>query len=449
MVRYDGYESGRCEFATHRPHRQQLGASLLRTYLKLRNGLTAGPVIRYLVWAAGAQLWPLLGLAQTPPSIGQVDRDPIARLEAEVARRPEHLGAHLDLAVALCRANEVARAQRLLLWLDAQPDVPTGILDVISWYRNSNRCREVADSAAWWPRGFWALGAGRANNLNLGPVADKIFVTGIGQELELGQASRPIEAPMGHTEAGASWDLGLATRQARGWKLGLYGQALRYRDQPNFGLNAGMALLQWSAPDETQTAAEFQMATARLTLGDGTRLAAQTLHASRLWAAGEAAWVGGWATLTFLDYAQRAALDARQLETRLRMRWEGDRAHWTADAGWLEDREVKDRPGGDRRGPFLAAMAQWAHPSGLGIEGQLKAGWTRDSRPYALALFGDAARRSRPLTGQLAFRQRLSGGWQLRLETRWAAARDSLALFTYNARSTMLTLEWAFEPGAK
>jgi hypothetical protein len=153
-------------------------------------------------------------------------------------------------------------------------------------------------------------------------------------------------------------------------------------------------------------------------------------------------------TWTFLDYAQRAALDARQLETRIRARWEGRGARLTADVGWLDDREVKDRPGGDRHGPFLAATAQWAHARGTGVEAQLRAGWTQDARPYASALFGDTARRSRPLTAQLVLRHRFSAAWQLRLDTRWSLAQDTLALFTYRARSTVLTMEWAFDSRA-
>jgi hypothetical protein len=419
----------------------------LRTYFKLKPrrvaGLTVGLVLALAAWAVAPT-----ARADQAVSIRPSAQDVAAQLEAEAANNPGNLGAQLDLAVALCRANEVARAQRLFLWLDAQPGVPTGILDVISWYRNSNRCREVADTGAWRPKGFVALGAGRAQNLNLGPLADKIFVSGLDQYLELGQASRPIQAPLGQAEAGATWDLGLASRQARGWKLGVYGQALRYRGQPNFGMDAGMGILQWAAPHEARTATEIQLATARLTLGDGTRLGAQTLHASRLWAVGDSGWLGGVVTWTFLDYAQRAALDARQLETRIRARWEGRGARLTADVGWLDDREVKDRPGGDRHGPFLAATAQWAHARGTGVEAQLRAGWTQDARPYASALFGDTARRSRPLTAQLVLRHRLSAAWQLRLDTRWSLAQDTLALFAYRARSTVLTMEWAFDSRA-
>lgn len=409
-------------------------------------GLFAAAIVG-AVWAAGTVCSPVwadsgqpAAMQATPPASA------VERLEATVAREPANLGAHLDLAVALCQQGAVARAQRLFLWLDAQPDVPPGILEVISWYRRSPGCREGLGWEALWPRGFVALGAGRTHNLNLGPVADRVWVVGLGQELELGQGSRPLGAAARQAEAGATWDLGQASPRAKGWELGLYGQGLRYEGQPNFGLNAGNALLRWRAPEQGHTAAEFQLATARLTLGDGTRLAAQTVHASRLWATGEAGWVGTQATLTLLDYAQRAALDARQLDTRLRMRWDGATVRWTADAAWLEDREVRDRPGGNRHGPFVMLQAQWAHAMGTALEANLRWAHTRDSRPYAAELFGPVARNTRSLTAHMVWRQRLAPGWHLRTEARWSAARDTLPLFTYTARAVMVSVERGFEP---
>lgn len=369
----------------------------------------------------------------------------VAQLELRVTANPLDLGGQLDLAVALCQAGDVARAQRLLLWLDAQPEVPPGIADVIGWYRRAPLCREGRPERAWWPKGFVAAGAGHSNNLNLGPTADRIFVAGLGQELELAASSRPLAAPVGQAEAGATWSLAPLGPAGRGWTASLYTQGLRYRDQPNFGLNALNALVGWRPTQERGTQTEFQAGVARLTLSEGTRLAAQTLHGSRLWEVGEAGWWGTVATVTLVDYAQRAALDARQLDLRLRGRWEGEQTRLTGELGWVEDRQVQDRPGGDRRGPYVQAQAQWAHPSGLSVEAQLRLAHSRDSRAYAEGLFGDVVRRQHSVQGALAVRQRLAPGLHLRLDSRWNRAQDALPLFTYAARTTMLSLEWAFD----
>jgi hypothetical protein len=83
---------------------------------------------------------------------------------------------------------------------------------------------------------------------------------------------------------------------------------------------------------------------------------------------------------------------------------------------------------------------------GTALEAHLRLARTRDSRPYAADLFGDAARHTRSATAHLVWRQRLAGGWQLRTEVRWSAARDTLPLFTYTARAVMASVERGFEP---
>jgi hypothetical protein len=328
------------------------------------------------------------------------------------------------------------------LWLDAQPDVPPGIADVIGWYRLSSVCRETTSPLALIPRAFASLGGGHSNNLNLGPSADRIFIAGLGQELELSATSRPLAAPVRQLEGGATWDLGLLSHRVRGWSFSLYGQALRYSDQPNFALNSVNALLGWRPTNEQGTQTEVQAGVARLTLAEGTRLAAQTLHAVRMVDWGERGAWGAVGTLTLVDYAQRAALDGRQLDLRLRAQWSGPQIRLTADAGWVEDREVRDRPGGDRRGAYLQAQAQWANSFGTSAEVQLRQGSSRDREAYLPGLFGDLARRQLTSQATLGLRQRLAPGVHLRLDSRWSLARDALPLFTYSSRTVIMSLEW-------
>jgi hypothetical protein len=372
----------------------------------------------------------------------------VPELENRVARNPLDFGAQLDLAVALCHAGIVVRAQRLLLWLDAQPDVPPGIADVIGWYRLSSVCRETTSPLAWVPKVFASAGGGHSNNLNLGPSADRIFISGLGQELELSASSRPLAAPVRQLEGGATWDLGLLSHRARGWNLSLYGQALRYADQPNFALNSVNALLGWRLTQEHGTQTEVQAGVARLTLDEGTRLAAQTLHAVRMVDWGERGALGAVGTLTLVDYAQRAALDGRQLDLRLRAQWFGPQIRLTTDAGWVEDREVRDRPGGDRRGAYLQAQAQWANALGTSAEVLLRSGIGRDREAYLPGLFGDLARRQLTTQATFGLRQRLAPGLHLRLDSRWNRARDALPLFTYSSRTAIFSLEWTLSAPA-
>lgn len=394
--------------------------------------------------------WPSPAAAaaeRTPPPVkgDTPTRDSQIRiLEAAVEAAPDRPGLQLDLAVALCQAGEHEQAQRLLLLLDSRPDLPAGIADVIGWYRRSKLCREDGARAWYAPQGFVATGLGHHQNLNLGPLSDRIQVSGLGQELELAASSRPQAAAGAQFETGMSWELGAAHRALRLWTLSLYGLAQRFEGQPLYALDGLHALLGRKETDSTGVVSETMLGSARLTLGDGTRLAAQTAHSARQWPVGESSSWGGALTLTWIDYAQRAALDARQAEARLKWTTEGVSWRGSGSAGWLEDRQVRDRPGGDRRGPFVVLHASWAHASGLVLEGQWRTALTVDRQPYAQALFGALNRHTLTHTAQTVVRQRLGPMWATRLDVRWARSQDRLPLFSHRAHSAVVWLERSF-----
>ena len=396
-------------------------------------GIDAAVVVIF-AWLAA---FPPLGHASAADDAG------VRRLEMLVAAEPERPGLQLDLAIALCQAGEWERAQREFLLLDSRPDLPTGIADVIGWYRGSKLCREPA-SAGWVPaHGFWAIGAGHQRNLNLGPSVDRLLIEGLNQVLELGEASRPKAARAWQAETGLTWDLGAVRRELRRWNFSLYGHAQSFDGYPQFRLQGLNGLLSHRQTDSEGGSAEWLLGSARLTLGDGTRLAAQTAHWSRLWAVGETQTLGGSVTLTLLDYAQRAALDARQVDSRLRWQWDRGASRWTSTVGWMEDREVRDRPGGDRRGPFFVHQWAWATPGGFSAEAQWRGALTEDRAAYSPALLGETRRRTRVSAVQMTLRQKLARSIQLRLDARWSRSTDRLPLFSYSASGVMLMVEHA------
>ena len=401
--------------------------------LMLVSGLTATP--------ARSQVGPT-----TPqPTMGkpEAQAEYVDLLEQQLLREPHRLGLQLDLAIALCQVGEWERAQREFLLLDSRPDLPPGISDVISWYRRSRLCREPT-SRGWGPsQGFVAIGNGHHQNLNLGPSIDRLVLDGSNQVLELGDGSRPKSARGRHGEAGITWDLGALQRSLQRWSLSFYGNLQDFEGFPQYRLQGLNGFVSRRQTDASGGSSEFLLGSARLALGDGTRLAAQTAHVSRLWALGEAQAFGGAATLTLLDYAQRAALDARQLDTKLRWQQEGPSYRAGLAIGWLEDREVRGRPGGDRRGPYAQAQWAWAHPSGFSAETQWRAGLTEDRSAYSELLLGSVARRTFTSNLQAVLRFRIGTGTTIRLDARSHRSVDRLPLFSYSSNSVSLWLEQA------
>jgi hypothetical protein len=363
-------------------------------------------------------------------------------LQEQAQREPGNLGLQLDLAVALCSEGRVAQAQRLLLWLDAQPEIPFGIAEVISQLRSAGSCRE--DRPRWRPVGFAALGIGHSTNLNLGPASERIFISGLGQDLTLAETSRPLAASTRQAEAGVSVRLNSLHPAARAFTASAYGQVLDYADQPQYRLQAAHLLLSWKPESTSGILTEAQAAVATLRLGDGTGLLAHTLNASRMWPIGEAGWWGVAGTKTWLQFAQRPQLDARQLDLRMKWRHEDTRWRLGIDAGFTADMQAHLRPGGNRVGGQAQVQGAWVLRPSTALEASWRRSRLVDGAPYSPLLFGSTERDSRVTAVSVGLRQRMSSQWGLRLEARHVQARDTVPLFTYQTKALTLVAEYAF-----
>lgn len=354
------------------------------------------------------------------------------------------LGAILDEAVALCAAGRGERAQQLLLWLDAQADVPVGIAEIIAYYRQPVACMPGSAAHSVVPRVDLAAGFGRHHNINLGPSTERIFLAGWGQLLELAPASRPIDASASQFDAALSWDLGALGPAAKGLSVGVYAQHIRFAGEPSYGLRAAGATLAWLSPEAVATQrTALQTGLQQVRLGEGIRASTLQAGASQLWAVDEGAWAGLAGSWSALRFAERPSLDSTQLDLRFRGRREGRGWQLGIDLGWLEDWQKNQRDGGDRAGPFGQLQAQWAATPLLRLEGTVRLGRTKDSEPYIPAIFGPTIRSQRSARAQFIVRRRIDAHWSARIEARAAASHDTLALFTSDARSLMLWLDYS------
>ena len=361
-------------------------------------------------------------------------RRAIDRLNAVATRDPANRGALLDLAMAYCLAGEPDAAARLFLGLEAQPDLPPAIAEIIAYYR-AGGCRPRPLGL----QGFVSAGGGYARNLNLAPLSGLIWLPGLGIDLPLGEGSRPRHSVLSQLEAGAVY----ALSGDEAWTLGGFAQGTRYRDATDYSLDSLQASLNFRRAGPTLRT-EAQLAHARLWLGGRAHLGATVAGGTVLAGLGDGWAAGPSLALTQLAYSELSAFDARQVELRGRLQWQGAALRISLDAGWQHDAPQNARPGGDRRGPVMQVRASWLAGAADSVDLVLRQTWLNDREPYNEALFGDLRRASRSTTVQAAWRHALAPRLNARLDYRYQVNRDPVGLFAYDAQSAVVSLEWSF-----
>lgn len=364
-------------------------------------------------------------------------REAIAGLQAVVDEVPGDLGAQLDLAIAHCLSGDATSAGRLFTALEARPDLPPAIAEVIAWYREG-ACRPPRRSL----QAFALTGVGYANNLNIAPSAGLIELPELGAVLALAEGSRPRSAGFTLLEAGLAQPL-----SADGdLTLGLHLQDTRYQGASTYNLAALQANLAWRRQQDGLRT-EAQLGHASVLLGGASHLGALVASGALTRALTPAWSVGSTGVFTQRRYSELSNFDARQLELRGRLQWRhGGRAQLHADLGWQWDAAVRDRPGGDRQGPVLQLGGSWLPGGGHALEVSVRSTWLRDDAAYSPALFGPTRRAQHLTTSQATWRAPLSSRLTLRADLRHARSSDALPLFEYGASSISVGLEWATGP---
>lgn len=365
---------------------------------------------------------------------GQTERA-IAKLNTLADRAPYHLGALLDLAIAYCQSDDQTRAEGIFSRLDTLPQLPPAIGELITYYRSGN-CQPAA--LPW--RGFVAVGAGRASNLNQAPGSENFFLAPLGITVSLTDRARPRNDSYRLVEAGASRPAG-----ENGWGGGVFFQSMDYGQANDFDTQLGQAhLTRRLRVDGLRL--EFLGMASHLTLGGHSYLTALSGVASAMVPISETGeWQSGAvASLSDLHYMSLPDYRSRIGEVRGRVQWQpSPRFRLLGEAGLTHDEALADRPGGSRQGPVLQATAQWAVAPGHIVEVYHRHAWLKDAQPYSPGFFGQVRREPNQETWYAAWRYKFADNLQLRLEARRNTNRDSISLFDYHAKSANLMLEWS------
>lgn len=365
----------------------------------------------------------------------------IMSLERFLAGHPHHAGAWLDLAILQCRIGQQEGKSKALLQLKSlsnSESLPSIIQELVQ--RLEAETCTVRDTLAPPSLKVLRITAGRAQNLNFGASHSEITLPSAAT-LRLDERMLPRSSNFAGLE-------------------------LMWR-QPFPGSLAGhrfSTLLQAGIQDYAQAPdyATHNLSGALLAQGSfGTIDGVHSLGYSNLYLAGHAYletlglrshWqrpfhdgkllVGAGLAYTHIAYTQ-SAYDAHIYEPGIYLLaglpWQGiARADWNL----IRDHAENDRPGGNRRGMAwsLGAIYPTWNSQRLELHGKLVR--LDDDTSYLPALFGNATRHSHQTLISAANIWQLHGNQRLRLEWRFQEQQDTLALFSYTARS--LSLSWEY-----
>lgn len=358
----------------------------------------------------------------------------IGKLQALISKQPEHFGAVLDLAIAYCQSGHRAQAERLWGELEASPQLPPGIGELIAYYRRG-KCE--APDAPW--RALVALGGGYGDNINQAPSAAFFYLEPLGVSLELTDKARPKRDAFQIVEMGIS----RRVRESH-WGAGFYFQGLNYAQADDFDSNLGQAHLSYRHAIGLGQL-DVRGAFSYMTLGGKaySRGVAGQLSALFPLTPSRSAQAGFSASVSEVNYFSLPDFRSRIVETRGRL--EGlvnPRLRLLGEAGWTVDQARGERPGGDKQGPLLQLSAQWMLWPGQVLEVFHRHAWLQDEMAYSPSFFGPVRRKSHQATIYLAWRKELPRDFILRLEARQVSSRDSIALFDYRSSSLGLMFEW-------
>lgn len=367
-------------------------------------------------------------------------RSAIEKLSAVLKRYPSHRGAQLDLALAYCKANLPENAEILFAQMEALPDLPPAIDEVIRLYRR-DYCKP--SSSAW--LAYAAVGVGKANNLNQAPAIGFINLDPLGLILQLSDQSRP------QRDHYSTLEVALFRPPAdRGWSGGVFMQSINYAQENTYD----NALVQGVVSYRDylgQGRLDIQGALAHQTYNGHSHLTLPSLSAGIMWplfAADEhqeaPVWQAGGVVSAFdFRYPDLPNYRSRQFEFRGRLRYQPNlKLSISSEAGWSVDKALADRPGGDREGPIAQLALQWILDKNQSLELLHRRTWLQDAQAYSPVFFGDTQRSNGQSSWYGAWRYWLSPQFQLRIEGRYWTSRDTVPLFNFNSSSAGVMVEW-------
>lgn len=368
-------------------------------------------------------------------SIAEGRRDDASReLMRLIENEPLHAGAWLDLAMTQCALGHTVEAERLFATIETRFNPSRAILELIAEAREQG-CKQ------WKPASNFMFAAARGSDQNVNQGATT--------------ARYVIDAPGGQVE----YELGDDFRPMRDQYAMLWGDYTR-----EITPNGTTAFTQFSLRRNDRLH-QYDNGSLFAGLDSPWRLGRWTLRASG---------TVGLVTLGSKLYQRQAALqarvgvplplppalqltvlagaghnqfvtlsnfDSRTAELRAVLAWRQPDWYASAGVGWLEDRALAQRPGGDRHGTFASVLLRrrLAGP----VSGELA--WTRqtwDSKlPYSPGLIEQVRSQTTGVV-RAGLTWTVSRNQSLQLEVRQVRNRENISIFQYNNRQVQLSWQW-------
>ncbi len=364
-------------------------------------------------------------------------QEAISKLEALRRRMPEHAGALLDLAVLYCHSGDKQKVDAALDSLERMFALPIPIKALAQ----EIRLRDCSGPKEGWQ---WttSVALGHDSNANQGS-STRSFTLGSSLGplyLTLDDASLPQASSFAAIHAELSRQSSARSR--------LYGSLRAEHYTSASSLDEAVVLIghkqtlfsgPWGIMTDLNTSVRsLDGALYQQTLSAGVQVVAPDAHRAGLP-------FGVDVRSVYAHYPTRSIFDSWEAAITLPAFWKlSERVSTRLSLGWVFDRAMKDRPGGDRKGPTLGA--EWLFRQ------------THDSRWYAAwhvrLLTGESAY-SPPLLEMsqhqrrhllsLAWERRLSDSSLLRMEYQYTHNADSIPMYRFDNNS--IALYWVREGG--
>jgi hypothetical protein len=347
---------------------------------------------------------------------------------------PRHAGAWLDLAMLYCAAGKAGAAENLFAQIERRFTPPPPILEVIAWQRKLG-------CAGWQSKNDVTLRLGRGfeSNVNQGAHQPGLSIGSGENQIDLVLSPGYLARSDQFTKLSAEWVREFSSSGASGMlqlQTQTYDHLGRYS---NSALLAG-GELPWRWGDWGFRG----LGSAGVTTLDGRQYLRQSqlqlevlppLPLPANWQFGVAA---SWSAFA---YPNLSSFDAQWWETRATLRHRRDDLWWQASVSALQDRQVRERPGGNRIGAFADLQGR------IGLADRVvgEAGWKlqrwHGERNYFPGLIElPRLQQTRVLRAAAVFQ--LSLQQALVLEFKETKNYENITVFDYRNRAVQLYWQW-------
>jgi hypothetical protein len=344
-----------------------------------------------------------------------------------------HAGALLDLAYLYCRVGQKTRVNELLLSLEAEFSPPPQIMDLIHDLHQRD-CHAAQRNTRWGV----ALGVGHDSNVNQGALV-RSFPLSSGLNLELSDEFLPKASPFFSLSAYISHALDANDL--------VYGTFLnqRYTATSSFDLS-GFSLGHMHAFTSQNWRVSTDANITLRTLGNALYYESLAGNLQVTPVPGQASLPCGFdMRLAYAHYPTRVGLD--NLEASFLLPWRSqitDRLGSRLSVGWMIDKALDNRPGGDRAGPVFGAEIFYSHSPVWNFHAGWVGKWIKGETAYAPPLL-PMVREQRQQFISLSAERSLTANSSLKLELQRADSADTVPIYRY--KSNYVVVSWVWEGG--